>query len=77
MGEYEPDDFRNVTLRTSAAPGEPPRTGPREGAARAEAQAGKKNRGTDGDQPPSSQSQDQGQQSQALGGKSQSQTQPG
>ena len=30
MGEYEPDDSRNVTLRQKRAPGEPPRTGPRE-----------------------------------------------
>ena len=30
MGEYEPHDSRNVTLRQDRAPGEPPRTGPRE-----------------------------------------------
>ena len=30
MGEYEPRDSRNVTLRQKRAPGEPPRTGPRE-----------------------------------------------
>lgn len=30
MGEYEPHDSRNVTLRQERAPGEPPRTGPRE-----------------------------------------------
>jgi hypothetical protein len=30
MGEYEPDDSRNVTLKQKRAPGEPPRTGPRE-----------------------------------------------
>ncbi len=36
MGEYEPNDSRNVTLNTSTAPGEPPRTGPREGEARAQ-----------------------------------------
>ena len=30
MGEYEPRDSRNVTLRQDRAPGEPPRTGPRE-----------------------------------------------
>jgi hypothetical protein len=34
MGEYEPDDSRNVTLRQDRAPGEPPRTGPREQEAR-------------------------------------------
>ena len=38
MGEYEPDDSRNVTLSDHQAPGEPPRTGPREGEARAKAQ---------------------------------------
>jgi len=36
MGEYEPNDSRNVTLNNSTAPGEPPRTGPREGEARAQ-----------------------------------------
>ena len=35
MGEYEPEDSRNVTLRQNRAPGEPPRTGPREGETRA------------------------------------------
>lgn len=30
MGEYEPNDSRNVTLKQDRAPGEPPRTGPRE-----------------------------------------------
>jgi len=30
MGEYEPHDSRNVTLKQERAPGEPPRTGPRE-----------------------------------------------
>ena len=30
MGEYEPNDSRNVTLKPNRAPGEPPRTGPRE-----------------------------------------------
>jgi hypothetical protein len=30
MGELEPDDSRNVTLSDQQAPGEPPRTGPRE-----------------------------------------------
>ena len=30
MGEYEPHDSRNVTLKQDRAPGEPPRTGPRE-----------------------------------------------
>ena len=36
MGEYEPDDSRDVTQSTRTAPGEPPRTGPREDAARRE-----------------------------------------
>ena len=30
MGEYEPEDSRNVTQSTHRAPGEPERTGPRE-----------------------------------------------
>ena len=34
MGEYEPNDSRNVTLSQNRAPGEPPRTGPREGESR-------------------------------------------
>ena len=38
MGEYEPEDSRVVTQSTHTAPGEPPRTGPREDAARREAQ---------------------------------------
>ena len=38
MGEYEPHDSRDVTLSGHQAPGEPPRTGPREDAARAEAE---------------------------------------
>lgn len=37
MGQYEPDDSRDVTLRANAAPGEPPRTGPREQDARRKA----------------------------------------
>ena len=37
MGEYEPRDSRNVTLKQEPAPGEPPRTGPREDEARARA----------------------------------------
>jgi len=40
MGEYEPDDSRDVTLSTHQAPGEPPRTGPREGETRAPEQQG-------------------------------------
>jgi hypothetical protein len=34
MGELEPDDSRDVTLNDRQAPGEPPRTGPREGETR-------------------------------------------
>ena len=37
MGEYEPDDSRIVTNVAAEAPGEPPRTGPREEEARATA----------------------------------------
>ena len=37
MGEYEPDDSRTVTQSPHRAPGEPPRTGPREDEARAQA----------------------------------------
>ena len=39
MGEYEPDDTRTVTQSAHQAPGEPPRTGPREDEARAAAKA--------------------------------------
>ena len=42
MGEYEPDDSRDVTLTDHRAPGEPPRTGPREDEARAKAQPPRK-----------------------------------
>ena len=38
MGEYEPDDSRDVTNTNATAPGEPPRTGPREDDARRQAQ---------------------------------------
>ena len=34
MGEYEPNDSRNVTQTKSNVPGEPERTGPREGETR-------------------------------------------
>lgn len=47
MGEYEPDDSRDVTLSDHQAPGEPPRTGPREDAARRQAQ-----QGSDGEKAP-------------------------
>ena len=50
MSELEPDDSRDVTLSNHRAPGEPPRTGPREGEARAQAQQGQPSRqpGSDG-----------------------------
>ena len=38
MGKYEPDDSRIVTQSTHRAPGEPPRTGPREGETRQQQQ---------------------------------------
>ena len=38
MGELEPDDSRDVTLSDHRAPGEPPRTGPREGETRGQQQ---------------------------------------
>ena len=41
MGEYEPEDSRNVTLKQNRAPGEPPRTGPREGETREQASRNK------------------------------------
>ena len=41
MGEYDPDDSRDVTLSDHQAPGEPPRTGPREDAARRDAADGR------------------------------------
>jgi hypothetical protein len=34
MGQYEPNDSREVTLKPSNVPGEPERTGPREGQTR-------------------------------------------
>jgi hypothetical protein len=42
MGEYEPDDSRTVTQSPHRAPGEPPRTGPREDEARAKARGQKR-----------------------------------
>ncbi|MEW4449245.1 hypothetical protein [Qipengyuania sp. JC766] len=38
MGEYEPNDSRNVTQSDTSAPGEPERTGPREGETRERSQ---------------------------------------
>ena len=52
MGEYEPHDSRNVTLKQERAPGEPPRTGPREGETRQqEAQATELQQDGRGDEP--------------------------
>lgn len=45
MGEYEPRDSRNVTLRQERAPGEPPRTGPMEEEARRQAMQSEAERG--------------------------------
>lgn len=39
MGEYEPHDSRDVTQSDHRAPGEPPRTGPRESSTREGEQA--------------------------------------
>jgi len=85
MGEYEPNDSRNVTLNPSSLPGEPPRTGPREAESRAASQGEKGRRaaptpGEDplqtaadrGAPPQATQSQWQGGQSQSQGGLSQS-----
>lgn len=44
MGEYEPDDSRNITRGTPHNPIEPERTGPREGIAREEARDGAKDK---------------------------------
>jgi hypothetical protein len=62
MGEYEPNDSRNVTQKRGNVPGEPPRTGPREEQEREKAKKGKRDK----------QQQQQGAQSQ-----SQSQSQGG
>ncbi len=56
MGEYEPTDSRDVTQSDHQAPGEPPRTGPREDAARERAEQGEAddaatNDATDGREP--------------------------
>lgn len=48
MGEYEPRDSRDVTQVDHHAPGEPPRTGPREDAARDQAQQDSRKDVTDG-----------------------------
>lgn len=43
MGQYEPTDSRKVTLSNDTAPGEPDRTGPREGESRRGEQSAAKN----------------------------------
>ena len=52
MGEYEPDDSRAVTHSDQQAPGEPPRTGPREDVARDGGRTGQAEQGTDPDRAP-------------------------
>lgn len=54
MSELEPDDSRDVTNTAHRAPGEPPRTGPREDQARAQAEQGQprgEERAIEGDSP--------------------------
>ncbi len=51
MGEYEPDDSRDVTQVDHQAPGEPPRTGPREDAAREQAEQGSDRKRAPGEPP--------------------------
>ena len=61
MGEYEPHDSRNVTLKQERAPGEPPRTGPREGETRqqqqGETELDEDQRGDDAEQVPDAQAE--------------------
>ena len=47
MGEYEPNDSRNVTQKKGNVPGEPARTGPQEDATRDAAKAREKREGDD------------------------------
>ena len=68
MGEYEPDDSRDVTLKPNNVPGEPEPTGPREGQTRPKPDAGK----TQPHQQQQAQSQSSGGMSQSMGGMSQS-----
>ncbi|KHL24967.1 hypothetical protein PK98_14055 [Croceibacterium mercuriale] len=73
MGEYEPDDSRDVTLKPNNVPGEPAPTGPREDEARKQAQTDKGQPGkTQPHQQQQAQSQSQGGMSQSMGGMSQS-----
>lgn len=72
MGEYEPDDSRNVTQKKGPEPGGLERTGPREDEARAKAQRENKKRPDSGKrmpEPQQRQAQSQSQsQSQSQGG---------
>jgi len=65
MGEYEPHDSRNVTLKQERAPGEPPRTGPRESEARQQAAETELEQDERGDDAEATIEQEQGQE--ALG----------
>lgn len=67
MGEYEPDDSRKVTQSDHRAPGEPPRTGPREDEARRRSKDKRPQR--------LAEPQQRAQQAQASAGQKQSQSQ--
>lgn len=74
MGEYEPNDSRNVTLKQDRAPGEPPRTGPREAETRqqqGETELEQDERGEDAEQMPDAQAE------QALRGQRDEDEEPG
>ena len=73
MGEYEPDDSRKVTQADQRAPGEPPRTGPREEEARRKARRAEEKEGPISGKPLPDQQQ-RARQSQTQGGQSQSQS---
>ena len=82
MGEYEPDDSRNVTLKPNNVPGEPTPTGVREDEARQKAQPTETEptktqpTKTQPHQQQQAQSQSSGGMSQSMGGMSQSIGQP-
>ena len=79
MGEYEPNDSRNVTLKQDRAPGEPPRTGPQEAQTReaetrqqqGETELEQDERGEDAEQMPDAQAE------QALRGEIDEDEEPG
>ena len=81
MGEYEPEDSRNVTQSDRRAPGEPPRTGPREDEARRKAErkkdADEAERMPGSQQKSQQQSQDQRQAGQSQSQSGRAQVQPG